>query len=169
MTGPAEAPMLLPHDTTHLQHALRLAREAEQAGNLPVGAVITLGQNIIAQGQNAIWCPRYRGTRHAEIVALEAVPAELWPQSRAMTLYTTLEPCLMCTGAILLHHLGRVVFGASDALGGGSCVLGVLPAYLEQELALTQWIGPALPEACDALYRGMVEKIEKRQAAGLIV
>jgi tRNA(adenine34) deaminase len=64
-----------------------------------------LDGRIIAEGKNAIWFPKFNPNRHAEIEALRNVPEELWKYSRNMTLYTTLEPCLMCTGAILLHHI----------------------------------------------------------------
>ncbi|MCZ6501827.1 MAG: nucleoside deaminase [Gammaproteobacteria bacterium] len=104
--------MLSKTEERHLRHAIDLAINAEQEGNLPIGAVITLNDMMIAEGKNAIWFPEYNQNRHAEIEALRSVPNELWLKSGDMSLYTTLEPCLMCTGAILLHHIGRVVFGA---------------------------------------------------------
>lgn len=140
-------------DLEHLHHAVRLAREAQRAGNLPIGAVISLNGRTVAQGRNAIWVPRLNPSRHAEIEALKAVPAELWTWSREMTLYTTLEPCLMCLGAILLFRIGRVVFGSADDYGGASCAFGHLPPHFETELQALEWVGPALPEECDELYK----------------
>ena len=70
-----------------------------------------------------------------------------------MTLYTTLEPCLMCFGAILLHRIGRVVFGSHDNHGGASRVFGHLPPYFETELQALEWVGPVLPQVCDELYQ----------------
>jgi tRNA(adenine34) deaminase len=140
-----------------LCEAIRLAEEAGRRGNLPIGAVIVLDGEIVARGMNAIWQPTLELTRHAEMEALRSVPAHLWPRSREMTLYTTLEPCIMCAGAILLHHLGRLVFGATDPNGGVAACLGALPAYFREEYALIQWQGPALPAVCDPLYARIVE------------
>jgi len=152
-----------------LQHAGELAQKAEEEGNLPIGAIITLDDKVIAEGKNKIWQPHFNGTRHAEIEALRAVPKELWSRSKEMTVYTTLEPCLMCTGALLLHHIGTLIFGARDNIGGTSCVFGHMPTFLERELKDTRWIGPAFPEICDELYTRAVALIEARMKQGLIV
>ena len=143
--------MLMDKDLGHLQHAIRLAREAQQAGNLPVGAVISLNGEVAAEGKNSIWVPKISPGRHAEIEALEAVAPELWSRAGEMTLYTTLEPCMMCMGAILAHRIGRVVFGSSDAHGGASPVFGHMPPAFAQRLPALEWVGPALPEECDEL------------------
>ena len=135
-----------------LRAAILLAQEAEENGNLPVGAVIALDGKVIASGRNCIWRPSLQLTRHAEMEALQSVPDPLWPRSREMTLFTTLEPCVMCAGAILLHQLGRLVFGASDPIGGIASCLETLPGYFKEEYGAIQWIGPALPEECDPLY-----------------
>ncbi|KPL20945.1 MAG: hypothetical protein AMJ93_10805, partial [Anaerolineae bacterium SM23_84] len=105
-------------DHDYLRRAIELAHEAGRIGNLPIGCVICLGDEIVAEGKNAIWVPRVELYRHAELEALRALPAELAHRLSEMTLYTTLEPCLMCAGAILLHRIGRVVFGATDGYGG---------------------------------------------------
>src|SRR4030042_5906880 len=147
----------MPHDPSSrdmpfLQAAVRLAEEAGQRGNLPIGAVIALGDIIIARGRNSIWKPTLALTCHAEMEALRTVSPTLWSRSGEMTLFTTLEPCVMCAGAILLHHLGRLVFGSTDPWGGiGSC-LGTLPKYFKDEFTLIEWSGPALPLECDPLY-----------------
>ena len=153
-------------DVLFFQEAIRLALQAEQEGNLPIGAVITLEGVVIARGRNAIWQPVHNPNRHAEIEALRAVPAHLWDASREMTLYTTLEPCLMCTGAILLHHVGRVLYGAVDDYGGAHMVFAHLPPYFEQEVSQTRWIGPAYPQACNPLFgrvMGLVRERRKRE------
>jgi tRNA(adenine34) deaminase len=144
-------------DITFLRQAIRQAEQAGLAGNLPIGAVIVLDGIIIAMGSNAIWKPIPSYTRHAEMEALRAVPPELWARSRELTLYTTLEPCLMCAGAILLHRLGRLVYGSDDPWGGVSASLGSLPAYFREEFALIEWGGPALPVECDPLYVRIIE------------
>ena len=84
-----------------------------------------------------------------------------------MSLYTTLEPCLMCTGAILLHHIGRVIYGSSDDYGGASVVIGRMPTYFEEEVSKIEWIGPAYPQGCDELYERVMILVEKRRDLGM--
>ena len=129
-----------------------MALEAERAGNLPVGAVVALGGEVVAEGGNSVVVPLYHPGRHAETEALGRVPAELWPRGREMTCYTTLEPCVMCAGALLLHGVGRVVFGSTDAEGGAGMLLASLPPYYAGGRGVPLWVGPALPEVCDPLY-----------------
>ena len=138
-------------DLAFLQRAVTQALAAEKRGNLPIGAVITLDGQVIAAAGNAMRVPHYHPGRHAEIEALKAVPVELWPRAAEMTCYSTLEPCVMCTGTILLHGIGRVVFGALDQAGGGGCLLPNLPPYYDDRNHVPVWIGPALPDVCDAL------------------
>lgn len=140
-------------DAVHLHRAVALALEAEQSGNLPVGAVMTLDDEVIAEAGNGVLVPVYQPGRHAEIEALRRVPADLWPRSREMTCYTTLEPCMMCMGAMLLHGVGRIVFGAQDTEGGAGVALASLPRYYAGGRGVPAWIGPLLPELCDPLYR----------------
>jgi len=141
-----------PH-RSYLEAAMSLAEQAEHLGNLPIGAVIVLDERIIARGMNSIWKPQQELTRHAEMEALRAVPQELWPRAREMALYTTLEPCLMCAGAILLHGLGSLIFASSDPYGGAGSCFGALPAYFSEQLSLIRWEGPALSSSCDILYQ----------------
>ena len=142
------------------EHAIRLALEAEQVGNLPIGALITLDGKVIAEGKNAIWHPNFDATRHAEIEALRNVPEQHWANSRQMTLYTTLEPCLMCMGAILLYNIGRLLYGSADYFGGASKVIGHMPTYFEQEISKIEWIGPVYSLKCDPLFE-RVKSIER--------
>ena len=146
-----------------LREAIRLAQEAEQKGNLPIGAVIVLDNQIIARGMNFIWQPTIELTRHAEMEALCNIPHHYRATCAGMTIFTTLEPCLMCAGAILLYRIGRLVFGSSDPNGGVSSCLYSLPPYFRQELAHIQWVGPALPVECDPLYM-RVQEIEQSRS-----
>jgi tRNA(adenine34) deaminase len=148
-----------------LREAIQLAEAADRRGNLPIGAVIVLDGAVVARGMNSIWRPQLDLTRHAEMEALRAAPAELWSRSREMTLFTTLEPCVMCAGAILLHRIGGLMFGSTDPYGGVGACLRDLPPYFQEELALVQWTGPVLPAECDRLYR-QVQEIEGRLSAG---
>lgn len=147
-------------DRLCLDEAVNLALDAEGKGNLPIGAVISLGGKIIARGQNSIWSPELCLSRHAEMEALAAIPSASKERARAMTLYTTLEPCLMCFGAILLHQIGSVLFGSADGFGGASTVIGCLPTYFANQFSMIKWSGPAYPEACDPLYQ-RIKSLEK--------
>ena len=102
-----------------MRRALDLAAVAAEAGEVPVGAVITMGDEIIAEARNAM-----RGsldpTAHAEIVAIRHAATRLG-QARldGCTLWVTLEPCAMCAGAITLARLDALRFAADDPKGGG--------------------------------------------------
>ena len=80
-------------DLKFLREAIQLAKEAEKAGNLPIGAVITIDNEKITDGKNSIWKPTYKPDRHAEIEAIEKVPLNEWKHYERMTLYTTLVRC----------------------------------------------------------------------------
>ncbi len=123
-------------------------------------SVITLDGNVIAEAGNSILIPYYHPGRHAETETLQRVPADLWPRSREMICYTTLEPCVMCMGAFLLHGIGRVVFGAQDVEGGAGGVLPYLPPYYTGLARVPLWIGPVMPEICEPLYRRAKERFD---------
>ena len=166
--GQTELAMLSERDDDRLvflRAAIQLAEEADRRGNLPIGAVIVLDGDVVARGMNSIWRPHRDLTRHAEMEALRAVPAELWPRSREMTLFTTLEPCVMCAGAILLHRIGGLMFGSTDLYGGVGACLRDLPPYFREELSLVRWTGPVLPAECDRLYT-RVQELEGRLSGG---
>jgi len=110
MTFPLPPPM---------RRALDLAAEAAAAGEVPVGAVVTLGEEIVAETRNAM-----RGsldpTAHAEIEAIRAAATKLGTSRLDdCTLWVTLEPCAMCAAAISLARLKALRFGAEDPKGGG--------------------------------------------------
>ena len=153
-----------PTDHNYLLYTVKLAKAAKEAGNLPIGAVIVLDGEIIAEGQNRLWVPVTSPARHAEIDALAGVDPSLWTRAKEMTLYTTLEPCMMCLSAILLHRIGRVVYGANDPRGGALCTVGHMPPSFENFYEEMKMDGPALPEECDELFRQMVILIEARKS-----
>jgi tRNA(adenine34) deaminase len=153
-------------ELSFLQEAIRLAQEAGRRGNLPIGAVIVIDGQVIARGMNTIWQPDLELTRHAEMEALRSIPPGLRVRHKEMTLFTTLEPCLMCAGAILLHQISRLVFGSSDPYGGVASCFNSLPPYFQKEYLQIQWIGPALPEACDPLYLQLQELEKHRNEKG---
>ncbi|HEV7859907.1 MAG TPA: nucleoside deaminase [Pyrinomonadaceae bacterium] len=145
----------------YLQRAIEIALQAEALGNLPIGALIILDEEIIAEAGSSILFPAYHPGRHAEREALQLVPIKLWRRSREMTCYTTLEPCTMCMGTLLLHGIGRVVFGARDTEGGAGGLLQHLPDYYAGGTGVPEWIGPVMPETCDALYQRVRARFDK--------
>jgi tRNA(adenine34) deaminase len=100
--------------------ALDMARRAAAAGEVPVGAVLVMDGEVIGEGWNQP-VATHDPTAHAEIVALRAA-ADRLANYRLIgsTLYVTLEPCVMCAGAILHARVARVVFGAYDPRAGAS-------------------------------------------------
>lgn len=147
-----------PRDREHLEHAVSLALAAEAAGNLPVGAVIALDGEVVAEGANAVLHPAPHPGRHAEVLALAALPASLASRLPEMTCYSTLEPCVMCFGALVLHRVGRVVFGASDPVGGAVGLIESLPDYVRRQARKIEWVGPAWREVCDPLAERVFER-----------
>ena len=105
-------------DTFWMQQALLLAAHAAQQNEVPVGAVLVLDDQVIGEGYN---CPisKHDPTAHAEIIALRQ-GAEKVGNYRLVnsTLYVTLEPCLMCAGAMVHARIKRLVYGATDLKAG---------------------------------------------------
>ena len=103
----------------YMRMALDLALQAEAAGEVPVGAVIVVSGEVIGRGRNSP-IERSDPTAHAEILALrEACAAMGNYRLEGATLYTTLEPCVMCAGALVAARIKKVVFGARDLRFGG--------------------------------------------------
>lgn len=103
----------------HMREALELARRAAEAGEVPVGAVVVVGGAVAGRGWNSP-IARRDPTAHAEILALrEAAAAARNYRLEDATLYATLEPCVMCAGALVAARVGRLVFGARDLRFGG--------------------------------------------------
>lgn len=102
-----------------MSRALDLAREAEAAGEVPVGCVLVAGDEIIGQGRNSP-IELLDPTAHAEMLAIRQAAFALnnYRLSDA-TLYCTLEPCTMCAGALVAARLGTLVFAARDLRFGG--------------------------------------------------
>lgn len=105
-------------DETWMRHALALARTAESAGEVPIGAVLVKEGEIVGEGYNQP-ISTHDPSAHAEIIALRAAGKRLGNYRLVdTTLYVTLEPCAMCMSAILHARVGRLVFGAADPKRG---------------------------------------------------
>ena len=99
--------------------ALELARRGEGSGEVPVGAVVVVGGEIVGSGFNSP-IANHDPTAHAEILALREAAARLANyRLEQATLYATLEPCVMCAGALVNARVRRLVFGARDLRFGG--------------------------------------------------
>lgn len=113
-------------------HALQLAWDAYRAGSFPVGAVVLEGDDVVAEGQNRIFDHRPSGDAlwstllaHAETNALSKLPVV---HARPYRLVTTLEPCLLCTGAAYIARVAEIRYLASDPYGGAAHMGPVNPA-----------------------------------------
>ena len=102
-----------------MRMALDLARKAATVGEVPVGAVLVLADTVIGSGRNAP-IERCDPTAHAEILALREACANVQNyRLEGAVLYSTLEPCVMCAGALVAARVGKLVFGARDLRFGG--------------------------------------------------
>jgi tRNA(adenine34) deaminase len=115
-------------DEYYMMQALKEARKAFDDGEVPIGAVVVLDDKIISRGHNQV--ERLNDpTAHAEIIALTSafnfLGSKYLPEA---TIYITLEPCLMCAGALFWSKISRVVFGASDIKNGYCKYVIPLPA-----------------------------------------
>ncbi|MGC3980644.1 MAG: tRNA adenosine(34) deaminase TadA [Steroidobacteraceae bacterium] len=139
-------------DHTFMLRALELARMAEAAGEVPVGAVIVKDGQIIAEGWN-----RPIGTHdpsaHAEMVAMRAA-AQALGNYRLLdtTLYVTLEPCAMCAGAMVHARVKRLVYAATDPRAGAAGTIFNITQHeaLNHRLDVT---GGVMAEECGAVLR----------------
>lgn len=103
-----------------MRRALALAREAEAAGEVPVGALVVLDGEVIGEGWNRPICSN-DPTAHAEIVAMRDAAVRVGNyRLTGADLYVTLEPCLMCAGAMVHARIRRLVFGAADPRAGAA-------------------------------------------------
>lgn len=149
-------------DQACMQRALELAAMARGQGEVPVGAVLTLGDSIIAEGNNQPITDS-DPTAHAEIMALR-LGAERLQNYRLIntTLYCTLEPCCMCAGAIIHSRVGRVVYATQDLrTGAGGTVFNILQSSLLNHRVVLE-SGLCARESRDLLKQFFQEKRQRR-------
>ncbi len=148
-------------DKYWMQQAVMQAAQAAQENEVPVGAVLVLDKQIIGLGFNQT-ISRHDPSAHAEIVALRQ-GAALLQNYRLLnsTLYVTLEPCLMCVGALLHARIKRLVYGAPDEKTGAvASVFHLLDGPHNHRIA---WEGGCLTDECRTLLRSFFQA--KRQSS----
>jgi len=147
--GPA-APT--PLDLRMMRRAMDLAARAATEGEVPVGAVVYRGEEIVAEGWN-LREATYDPTAHAELIAMSKAGRALeeW-RLNDCTLAVTLEPCPMCAGAMVNSRLGRVIYGASDPKAGACDTLYEIPTDRRLNHRV-EVVGGVLADECGDLLR----------------
>jgi len=146
-----------------MREALQEAEKARTEGEIPVGAVLVRGEELICRAHN-LREQRHDPTAHAEILCLQEGARILgnW-RLRDCTLVVTLEPCPMCAGAMVMCQLGQCVFGAADEKQGCCGSVYDLPGDAALR-GVTKWQGGVLEEECAQLLRRFFE--DRRKCAG---
>lgn len=167
LSSPRNAHELLPHrcdgmsDDDFMRLALEEARLAGLRGEVPVGAVLVLGGEVIASGSNAV-IGLHDPTAHAEVIALRTAGQMLQNyRLPECELFVTLEPCAMCAAAMIHARLKRVVYGASDPKTGAAG--GLLDVFNTTFNHHTVVQGGVLADTCSTLLKDFFKG--KREAA----
>ena len=147
-------------DEHWIRHALKLAERAQEEGEVPVGAVLVLNDEIIGEGWNRP-IAAHDPTAHAEIMALRAGAEKLGNyRLNDTTLYVTLEPCVMCAGAMVHARIKRLVFGASDPKAGAiKSVFNILDSAILNHRV--ENAGGILPDECGGMLSRFFEARRK--------
>ncbi|ACS86550.1 tRNA adenosine(34) deaminase TadA [Musicola paradisiaca] len=154
----------LADDEYWMRHALILAQRAWDEGEVPVGAVLVQGGKVIGEGWNRP-IGQHDPTAHAEMMALRQ-GGRVLQNYRLLdtTLYITLEPCIMCAGAMVHSRISRLVYGAADAKTGaaGSLVDILRHPGMNHQVAITSGV---LAEACSTLLSDFFRMRRQQQKA----
>lgn len=145
-------------DEQYMQQAIIEAQKAFEAGEVPVGAIVVMNNKVIGRAHNQVELLN-DSTAHAEILALTTafsfLGSKYLPEA---TLYVTLEPCLMCSGALYWSKIGKIVFGADDEKNGYRKSLGYSPPSEASRAGApfhpkTTLVGGILREECAGLMK----------------
>lgn len=152
------------NDEYWMRQALRLALRAQEEGEVPVGALLVLDNQVIGEGWNRP-IGRHDPTAHAEIMALRqgGVVLQNYRLLNA-TLYVTLEPCVMCAGAMIHSRIGRLVYGAADMkTGAAGSLLDILRhPGMNHQLAITAGV---LADDCAGMLSAFFRQRREQQKA----
>lgn len=158
-------PIVDARDEAFMREALRVAAQAERAGDVPVGAIVVDGDRIVGIGRNRRECDA-DPVAHAEIVALRDAcrGRNRWRVDGA-TLYVTLEPCPMCAGAIVNSRVARLVYGAADPKAGAVRSLYNIcdDPRLNHRLAIASGV---LAAECGAVLSAFFQRARERRRSG---
>ncbi|WP_416656032.1 tRNA adenosine(34) deaminase TadA [Bacillus amyloliquefaciens] len=150
------------NDEYYMREAIKEAKKAEAKGEVPIGAVLVLHDEIVARAHN-LRETEQRSLAHAEMLAIDEACRELgtWRLEDAV-LYVTLEPCPMCAGAVVLSRVDKVVFGAFDPKGG--CT-GTLMNLLQEERFNHQAevVSGVLEEECGEMLSAFFRKLRRQK------
>ncbi|WP_408008850.1 tRNA adenosine(34) deaminase TadA [Pseudalkalibacillus sp. A8] len=152
-------------DEMFMKKAMEMAKQAAAIGEVPIGAVIVKDGEVIASGYN-LRENEQRSVAHAELIAIDEACKVLgtW-RLEGCTLYVTLEPCPMCSGAIVLSRIDRVIYGASDPKGGCAGTLMNLldePRFNHQAIVTSG----VLEEECSEMLTQFFRDLRKRKKQG---
>jgi tRNA(adenine34) deaminase len=141
--------MLMTTDEHYMREAIKQAQKAFEEDEVPIGAVVVMNDKIIAKGYNQVE-KLTDSTAHAEIIALTTaynfLGSKYLPEA---TLYVTIQPCIMCSGALYWSKIGRVVYGAEDEKNGYKKVAGNNSPFHPK----TEVVGGILREECVQLMK----------------
>jgi tRNA(adenine34) deaminase len=130
---------------TFMREALAEAVVARDAGDYPIGAVLVCDGRVVSRGRNAVMSARSQ-FEHAEIRALRSCDRELlYTRHDDCVIYTTVEPCVMCLGAVVMLDIRHLVFGMADPLRGGTDMHNNVP-YVRAETPM--YLGGVLEAEC---------------------
>ncbi|KXZ17372.1 tRNA adenosine(34) deaminase TadA [Bacillus nakamurai] len=150
------------NDEYYMREAIKEAKKAEAKGEVPIGAVLVLHDEIVARAHN-LRETEQRALAHAEMLAIDEACRKLgtWRLEDAV-LYVTLEPCPMCAGAVVLSRVEKVVFGAFDPKGG--CT-GTLMNLLQEERFNHQAevVSGVLEEECGEMLSAFFRKLRRQK------
>ncbi|MEC3773494.1 tRNA adenosine(34) deaminase TadA [Bacillus velezensis] len=150
------------NDEYYMREAIKEAKKAEEKGEVPIGAVLVLHDEIVARAHN-LRETEQRSLAHAEMLAIDEACRKLgtWRLEDAV-LYVTLEPCPMCAGAVVLSRVDKVVFGAFDPKGG--CT-GTLMNLLQEERFNHQAevVSGVLGEECGEMLSAFFRKLRRQK------
>ncbi|QCT28351.1 MULTISPECIES: tRNA adenosine(34) deaminase TadA [Bacillus amyloliquefaciens group] len=150
------------NDGYYMREAIKEAKKAEAKGEVPIGAVLVLHDEIVARAHN-LRETEQRSLAHAEMLAIDEACRKLgtWRLEDAV-LYVTLEPCPMCAGAVVLSRVDKVVFGAFDPKGG--CT-GTLMNLLQEERFNHQAevVSGVLGEECGEMLSAFFRKLRRQK------